>query len=137
SVLDKIFSNTNWHYFIDKENQVFVTKGFALSANLPYGFFTDEKDTASLIANNNSGNPGYMNQAKKAKQEISIENKLFDIGIKRNEVPNGKVNMAGYIRDAQTGESISGAFIYLDRPHIQVNSDQFGYYSLILPAGRH
>ena len=23
SVLDKIFSNTNWHYFIDKENHVF------------------------------------------------------------------------------------------------------------------
>jgi hypothetical protein len=137
SVLDKIFSNTNWHYFIDKENHVFVTKGFVLSANLPYGFFTGEKDTASLIANNNGSTPGYMNQAKKAKQEISIENKLFDIGIKRNEVPTGKVNMAGYIRDAQTGESISGAFIYLDRPHVQVNSDQFGYYSLILPAGRH
>jgi hypothetical protein len=137
SVLDKIFSNTNWHYFIDKENHVFVTKGFVLSANLPYGFFTGEKDTAALMANNNSGNPDYMNQAKKAKQEISIENKLFDIGIKRNEVPKGKVNMAGYIRDAQTGESISGAFIYLDHPHVQVNSDQFGYYSLILPAGHH
>ncbi|HSV09596.1 MAG TPA: hypothetical protein VLI68_02435, partial [Hanamia sp.] len=31
SVLDKIFSNTNWHYLIDKANHVFVTKGFVLS----------------------------------------------------------------------------------------------------------
>src|SRR5665213_887279 len=28
SVLDKVFSNTDWHYIIDNENQVFITKGF-------------------------------------------------------------------------------------------------------------
>ena len=70
-------------------------------------------------------------------KEISVENKLFDIGIRRNDVTKGNVNVAGYIRDAQTGESVSGALIYQDHPHVQVTSDQFGYYSLVLPAGRH
>jgi len=137
SVLDKVFSNTNWHYTIDNENQVFITKGFALATQLPYGFFSGKEDTALLMAENETGGPAYMNQVKKAKQEISIENKMFEIGIKRNEVPKGNVNVAGYIRDAQTGESISGALLYKDHPHVQVNSDQFGYYSIILPAGRH
>lgn len=137
SVLDKVFGNTSWHYIIDEENHVFVTKGFSLTAQLPYGFFNGRKDTAGIIANNETGAPVYMNQAKKVNQEISVENKLYDIGIKRNDLTKGNVNIAGYIRDAQTGESLSGALIYLDRPHIQVNSDQFGYYSLVLPAGRH
>jgi hypothetical protein len=136
AVLDKIFNYTKWHYTIDKDNQVFISKGFSLSANLPYGFFNGEKDTATLAVKN-EGISNYINQSKKAAQIISVENKLFDIGIKRNDVPKGKVNMAGYIRDAQTGESVSGALLYTDHPHVQVNSDQFGYYSIILPAGRH
>lgn len=136
AVLDKIFNNTQWHYLIDKDNHVFITQGFLLAANLPYGFFTGQQDTASTVANNETGVSDYMNQPKKAVQDISIENKLFTIGIKRNEVPKGKVNMAGYIRDAQTGESISGVLIYTDHPRAQVSSDQFGYYSIILPAGR-
>jgi hypothetical protein len=137
AVLDRVFNNTEWNYVIDKDNHVFVTKGFSLSANLPYGFFNGETDTTSVVAKNESGISDYINQPKKVVQDISIENKLFTIGIKRNEVPRGKVNMAGYIRDAQNGESISGALIYVEHPHVQVSSDQFGYYSIILPAGRY
>ena len=109
-----------------------------LAQDLPYGFFNGKKDTTAEVAENNmAGAPGYIKPAKKVSKEISVENKLFEIGIKRNDVPKGNVNIAGYIRDAQTGESLSGALIYQDHPHVQVNSDQFGYYSLVLPAGRH
>jgi len=137
SILDKVFGNTQWHYTIDKENNVFITSGFSLSANLPYGFFNGEIDTSAAIAKSESQAAGYINQKKNVKQEISVENKLFDIGIKRNGTPKGKVNIAGYVRDAQTGESVSGALIYLDHPSMQVRTDQFGYYSIILPAGRY
>ncbi|HEU5051708.1 MAG TPA: carboxypeptidase-like regulatory domain-containing protein [Hanamia sp.] len=137
SILDKIFNNTQWHYTIDKDNNVFITKGFSLASNLPYGFFTGETDTAVTAEKRQPMEAGYINQKKNAKQEISIENKVFDIGIKRNGTPKGKVNIAGYVRDAQTGEAISGALIYLDHPSVQVKTDQFGYYSLILPAGHH
>ncbi|MGH2648287.1 MAG: carboxypeptidase-like regulatory domain-containing protein, partial [Ginsengibacter sp.] len=137
SVLDKILGKTNWHYTIDDENHVFITKGFTLAKELPYGFFNDKTDTAESTAKNEQHISPYINQAKKAPPEISIENKLFDIGVRRNDIAKGNVNIAGYIRDAQTGESLSGALIYLDHLHVQVNSDQFGYYALTLPAGRH
>ncbi|MEO8721534.1 MAG: TonB-dependent receptor plug domain-containing protein [Ginsengibacter sp.] len=136
AVLDKVFYKTTFHYTIDRDNQVYITKDFTLSLNLPYGFFNGEKDTSTLDANN-EGISDFTNQPKRVAQVISIENKLFTIGIKRNEVPKGKVNMAGYIRDAQTGESISGALLYTEHPHVQVSSDQFGYYSIILPSGHH
>src|SRR6185312_13833455 len=137
SVLDKVFNGTRWRYTIDDENHVFVTKGFSLAADLPYGFFTGKTDTSEMTAKKESENLVYVSQAKKVNTEISVENKLYDIGFKRNETPKGNVNVAGYIRDDQTGESISGALIYKDNPHVQVSSDQFGYYSIILPAGRH
>src|SRR6185312_6461625 len=77
SVLDRIFANTDLHYFIDKDNHVFITKGFSLAANLPYGFFNGEQDTTANIAKNESNSSAYISQ-KKAKEEISIENKLFN-----------------------------------------------------------
>jgi hypothetical protein len=137
AVLDKVFTNTDWHYIIDKENRVFITKGFTLATDLPYGFFNDKKDTGTVIAKNETGIPAYINKAKNVNEEISFENKLYDIGIKRNDLPKGKLNIAGYVRDAENGESLSGVLIYVEHPHTQVNSDQFGYYSLELPAGRH
>ena len=137
SILDKIFSNTQLHYTIDKDNNIFITKGFTLAANLPYGFFNGEQTQPQPVAAKREPQAaGYINQKKNVKQEISVENKLFDIGIKRNGTPKGKVNIAGYVSDAQTGEAISGALIYLDHPAVQVRSDQFGYYSIILPAGQ-
>ena len=45
SVLDKVFNDTKWHYTIDNENHVFVTKGFSLAADLTYGFFNGKTDT--------------------------------------------------------------------------------------------
>ncbi len=137
SVLDRVFANTNWHYVVDKNNNVFITRGFEIAAELPYGFFNGETDTTGVTAKRKTEQVSAPGKPQKVNHEILIENKLFEIGIKRNEAPKGKVNIAGYIRDAQNGEAISGALIYIDHPHIQVNSDQFGYYSMILPAGGH
>ncbi len=137
SVLDRIFANTDWKYTVDKNNNIFITKGFIIAAELPYGFFNGAEDTARETAKKEIEPASYSATPKKVSQQSLIESKLFEIGIKRNEVPKGKVNIAGYVRDAQNGEAISGALLYIEKPHIQVNSDQFGYYSMILPAGRH
>lgn len=137
SVLDKVFSNTNWFYTIDKDNEVFITKGAALATELPSGFFSGERDTGKIIAKKQQDIATYINKPQKLKQDIAVETKLYEIGIKRNEAPKGKVNIAGYVRHIETGESISAAVIYTDNPRVQVNSDQFGYYSMTLPAGRH
>ena len=45
--------------------------------------------------------------------------------------------MAGYVKDESTGETLSGASIYVEDAGVHTTTDQFGYYSLILPAGRH
>ena len=139
SVLDSILRNTDLYYTIYNNSFVFINKGFPFNAKLPYGFFTGKQDTVPIITQTKTRLPlrNQVSEPPETKQDISIENKLFDIGIRRNEIPKSNVNVAGYVRDAQTGESLSGAIIYMDHPKVQVTSDQFGYYSLTLPAGRH
>ena len=70
-------------------------------------------------------------------QVAVLENKLYQIGV--NSANNGSPNalITGYVRDAKTGESIAGASIYTDKPRIGVASDQYGYYAISLPKGRH
>jgi len=43
----------------------------------------------------------------------------------------------GYVRDIRTGEALVGAAVYLEEPSIGTVTDQYGYYSLQLPLGRH
>ena len=136
SLLNQVFRKTDLHYTIEK-NQIFITRGFTLPKESGTGFFSRGQDSLAMAQGKASDYSDYIRPAKKVAQEISIENKLFEIGLKVNTLPKGNVNLAGYIRDGLTGEAITGATIYVERPHIQVASDQFGYYSIILAAGRH
>ena len=132
SLLNQVFHNTDLHYTIEKE-QVFITRGFVSPNESGTGFFNRGRDSIAVAQEKASDYSDYIRPAKKVVQEISIENKLFEIGLRVNTLPKGNVNLAGYIRDGLTGEAISGAAIYVEKPHIQVASDQFGYYSIILP----
>jgi TonB-dependent Receptor Plug Domain/CarboxypepD_reg-like domain len=136
SLLNQVFHNTDLNYTIEK-GLVFITRGFILPNESATGFFNRRRDSIDIVQGKASDYSDYIRPAKKVVQEISIENKLFEIGLKVNTLPKGNVNLAGYIRDGLTGEAITGATIYVEKPHIQVASDQFGYYSIILPAGRH
>ena len=40
------------------------------------------------------------------KLRSSLENKLYDIGIKTNTIKQGNATVAGYVRDTKTGEAI-------------------------------
>lgn len=136
-VLDQVFKNSDLHYSVDSDNNVFILRHFKIETSLPADFFNLKKtavDTSKLALET----PEYTaEELRNDKLRASQENKLFEIGIKTNAIKAGNATMAGYIRDLKTGEAIIGAAIYLDNPPIGVTTDQFGYYSLTLPRGRH
>lgn len=46
--------------------------------------------------------------------------------------------ISGFIRDAQTGESLTGAIVYpRENPAIGISSNSYGYFSLTLPDGKY
>ena len=42
-----------------------------------------------------------------------------------------------FIKDNKTGEPVGGASVYIDKPRIGASTDQYGFYSISLPKGRH
>jgi len=132
-LLDQVFEKTLFHYAIDGNNRVFITKKFFVNTSLPAGFFNPQKSTGPAPVADESI------AAERGKQKLKAvaENKVFDIGTRGGRDNKASATLAGYVRDTKTGEAIIGASVYLDTPAIGVNTDQFGYYSLTLAKGPH
>lgn len=137
-VMTQIFNGTENTWSIDRYRHVFIVKGEAIATGLPPGFFDKTAPTKEVVtAAAGDSVRDYLEEAGN-KPPATLENKLFVIGDKTAGGPQkGVVNVAGYAREAKTGEPIAGASIYVENPRIGTTSDRYGYYSLNLPRGRH
>jgi len=135
AVLQNVFQNTQFRFSFDDNNNVFITKKTAIQTTLPENFFSRKKvlkDSSGFVTNDTTEPTGINNKLKTAE-----ENKLYEIGVRSNGITQGNATIAGYIRDSKTGEPIIGADIYTADKKAGTTTDQFGYYSLTLPKGRH
>lgn len=133
-LLQKVFAGTHYRYALDAQGNIFITQNYQLQTSLPAGFFDRNRpinDTLSTL------NIATGDKKQKEKFESSVENKLFEIGTRAANPSLAKASIAGYVKDIKSGEPLAGATVYTDSPYVSVNTDQFGYYSLTLPAGRH
>jgi len=133
-ILDQVFAGSEISYSIDRHQHVFIAKGEAIHTDLPPGYFDKAGDKGALAGGDSVRD--YLEEVGK-QQVATLENKLYTIGDKGNPTPNRVANLAGYARDAKTGEPIVGASIYVENPRVGVASDQYGYFSISLPKGRH
>lgn len=131
-ILDRIFENTDFHYAIDQNGNVFITRHVAIITTLPSSLGGPVK----LVGSSGIDLPARDSTDRSKLKKALAENQLIEIGNKANHTP-GKATIAGYIRNDQTGEPIAGADISADTMTLAVASDQFGFYSLTLPKGRH
>lgn len=131
-VLTQALQGTELRFSISEQKQVFITPQKAIMASLPDDFFQNGRSNPdpSLIASD-----VYLPQQQTRKKAAS-EVKLYEIGAQGNS-KGGYANLAGTLRDSKTGEPIIGAYIYIESPTIGTASDQYGYYSITLPVGRH
>ncbi len=135
-VLEQAFAHSDVYYSTDNNKHFFITRGKPIDLLLPVGFFggskTDQNKQQQTSLTDNSDK-----EDNKPVEKAVLENKLYEVGDKSVINPQATVTMAGYIRDAKSGEPIVGASVYIDKPRIGVSTDQYGYYSLSLPRGRH
>jgi len=126
-VLEQAFVNMDLFYTIDDMGNVFITKGKALMLKLPK---ETNKQQVAIAADT-------AKAANGSGPTAALENKLYVIGNKTAINPLNTVTIAGYINDSKTGEAVVGASVYIEKPRIGITTDQYGYYSLSLPQGRH
>lgn len=131
-VLNQVFTGTQLHFVTDDNKNIFVTQGREIMTVLPSDFF----DTGTSPATQEVEVFDYTAYEKREKQKKLAESKLYSIGTKTSNL-QGKATLAGHVRDATNGEPVIGAALFIEKPLIGVATDQFGYYSITLPKGRH
>ncbi len=97
---------------------------------LPDGFFSGQPIKTGESKSQESVKP------KKELFADQQENRLIEIGSSTSPGIGRFFTLAGYIRDARTGEGIVGASVFIEQLKQGVVSDAFGAFSLQLPAGR-
>lgn len=131
-VLRQAFQHTGFYFAIDQDRHVFLTKGTQIITALPADF---------LVKGSGEGQaPGPMipegpSSRRKAVTGSVLENKLFEVGTPSGT--SGTATLNGYVRNAKTGEPIAGISILTENGAVGTSTDQYGYYSITLPKGRH
>lgn len=131
NILAQAFKGTNFHYAVNGQ-EVLLTKGRQIQTVLADGFFDNKVAPGKAV----SPTQLFTDQKEQAVTEATIENKIYEVGIK-NPSPTGTATVAGYVKDSKTGEPIAGAILYVPDVKTGANTDQFGFYSLTLPKGKH
>jgi hypothetical protein len=134
TILDMAFKNTNYHYSVS-QNLVFLTKGRQIKTQLAAGF--SQTATSANPTNQTTVVADYTDERDKKVPEATTENKLYEIGIKTNTIKPGNAILSGYVRDIKSGEAVVGASIYVVNTKTGIATDQFGYFAITLPRGRH
>jgi hypothetical protein len=129
-VLKELFEQTDLKFTVDENNNIFITKGRQIMADLPRGFFGDGKEPTEALAFD------YSDYEKKEQNKRAAEEKLYSIGPKTSNL-EGNATIIGNIRDGATGEAVIGGSVYIEKPLIGTATDQNGYYSITLPKGKH
>jgi hypothetical protein len=134
AILDELFYNTDFHYAISASKHVYITKGREIQTSLPDDFFNQGTKNDGAY---NKALLDYLDNEKKEKSKLLAESKLYEIGAKTSVIGTGSSIIVGHIRAAESGEPLIGASIYIEKPLIGTATDQFGYFNLTIPKGRH
>jgi hypothetical protein len=134
-LLKRLFSGTDFKYAVDSDNRVFISRRFQMKTELPNNFFSDKPELNEIV--NEPYSPDELQSSEKDKLNISVEKKIFEIGPPGQRPGQGNATLAGYVKEIRSGEPLPGVSIYLDSTSVIVTTDQYGYYSLTMPKGRH
>lgn len=123
-VMDNLLRGTTLYYYIDNFGNVVMTNNYAVKINTS----TAEKDSRFLPPTDYSGIA--------ENQQIS-GNSSVDIGNPADKNKSGNVQITGYITNKDTKEPVSGVTVFIQKLAAGAISNEYGFYSLVLPRGTH
>lgn len=110
----------------------FISSNSHLVTTLPDGFFF-KSDTLKGEA---EGLVGVELMAGRRNRKATSENRVYEIG-DSNAESKPKVTLTGNITDFKSGEPMVGVAVFVKEPMVGTTTDAYGYYTLMLPPGRH
>lgn len=134
TVLRRVAKGRNLKFAVDASHRIYVTTGAPIRTDLPINFFRPD---GTDMAYEDEPAPAAVQSARaRARSGSTLKATVSEIGI-QGSATGKTATLAGHLRDSKTGEPVIGASVYIETPNIGTTTDQFGYYSLALPVGRH
>jgi hypothetical protein len=119
---DNLFKNVSLYYFIDEAGNIIITKDFVVKAS----------DKPSNEGDKYIPTTDYYEI--RDKQEVT-GNAFVDIGNPADKNKSGTVAVSGYVTNRDTKEPVAGVTVFNQRLSSGAITNEFGYYSLIMPRG--
>lgn len=126
-ILDEAFKNTTYHYAVDPQFNVFLTKNVIITTQL----LTDVTTDRTVSTNQ----PVSSNEDEINRIAALNERRLFTIGLKNSG--KARAVLSGTVKSMNNGEPIIGAAITVQNSSAGVATDEKGNYTLELPTGKH
>lgn len=123
-VLEAVLTPAQLYFAADAEKRIFITANYAIITQFAY---LRQAESSQIILED------FTPEEQHA--DISVENRLFEIGDK-NKPASGKTTLSGYVRFSETGGPLSNVTVSAEGQPGGVETDTFGYYSLIVPEKR-
>ncbi len=130
-VLEQIFKGSDFAYSIDDQKRIYITEGNRILTTLQPSLFDPVRAA-------DNADYSYTNPENEAKEKLlsSAESKVHEIGIRKYKIAPGNATITGYVRDANNGEPVIGAAVFIEKPSIGASTDALGFYSLTIPRGK-
>ena len=123
-LLNSFFRGTNLYYYIDDNQNIIITRNFAL------------KVSQSSVSEQGNFIPPTDYYDSEEDQKLS-GNLFSDIGNPADKNKTGDAVISGYITDRDTKEPVSGVTVFVSKLSRGSMSNSYGFYSLPLPRGSH
>ncbi len=127
------FENTTLDVAYYEPDNIFISKGLVVQTQLPDGFFPGSTPRT------NKPERGIVDYASAPQPATNsnLASKLYSIGDPANPGSAGPGTVTGFVLDDKTGAPVIGASVHVENTKTYVATDQFGYYTIAVPKGRH
>lgn len=132
--LDQVLEGTTLTYYVIDEQIVLMDNTLIIDEPSLLSAFAKKAEERQEIEKGLVFSREYQNQSQ---DQSNLKEYVFEIGNRSNMRSNSTATLAGYVKDAETGEPVSGALVYVEDPFKATSTDGSGFYSLNLPTGKH
>ena len=133
-VLDALIKGTKLNYYIDHE-RVFITNDVRVLTTPKIAELLEIRPS-EIQTNVEKGLVFAREYRTGNDQGLSPENRVFEIGDRRKLVAGSRVTIAGYVKEWENGDPVSGVLVYSEKPLVTTTTDETGFYSITLPVGK-
>ncbi len=136
AILSKSLRNSGITFFEDHRN-IILTYRYRIQPDLPESFIN-----AGKIVVPGNAQPEAIPFLVEKNENIVKASKTYNpgvitVGVPGKISPKGNARLSGIITEQETGQPIPGVVISLSDINRATLTDQYGYYILIMPLGKH